>query len=432
MHFSRIAVPLASAVFMTGALAAPTAEPKALHLPFEKRFNFHDQKRSAYNKRSYVVMPLSNNPVTSNYVATLGVGTPPQPVKFGIDTGSSLTAVRDIVACGNPVCTNYYDPTASSTKETLSQTFAEYFADGSYIGGYWFKDSVSVGGVTLPHFEMLAVNASSDPSASGGLIGLSPDPNLPSPIFPQSLKINGLTSSDAFAVYLNDERSTYGSITFGGYDSNLKTGNFFVMPWNLAVTGLAINDTSTNPTHHGYTSIPSASIPFSVALDTGTGGMNIPPDAWDKFADHFGICENDNPGVFCDLNGMTGYLNVELGGGIVIKIDYQELITPVYDGSGGRWTEERNGVQELWCQWVINKGDYGGQFLAQSFLRNVYIIYDGARQQIAIAQAKLNATGTPSIVGISDQGNNLLGQASITTVPISDATGGPTTCVGHW
>jgi len=255
-------------------------------------------------------------------------------------------------------------------------------------------------------------------------MGLNGNQNQVYDVLPVALKNNGFTHTAAFSLYLNNATATTGNLLFGAYDTTKFTGSLFTMPWDLAVTGLVIDDTTTGSTVVTPVSAASVAFPYQASIDTGVSLIELPPDAYDIVAQHFGICDG-NRVIPCDLGGLTGNLVWTMGGGVDITMPFSQTVTALYNDDGSVLTGDRNGEQVPICNFQIYKGSFNsGLFMGDPFLRMAYTIYDSDRQQVAMAQAAFNVPPTSSnIVEIPNNSGNLAGQASVTAVAFSTADG---------
>lgn len=392
-------------------LAAPTAKSGVIPLtirrdePFVEEGNTENLPRNYIGRRNHVSGGIDNNIRNGNYIAHIGVGSPWQTQEVIVDTGSSDTWMFSPSGCSSFGCnTGSFDPSKSSTFHNLSKSFHDGYI-GASADGYYFKDQFSFGGIGLSQLQMgLATKAQ---NLGNGILGLNGNQGQVYRILPQVMKDQGWTQTSAFSIYLNDVRSSEGNLLFGGYDSAKFTGPLVTMPWNLAVTGLSLNDNGK------ATTLNSAAFPMQAFIDTGAGNVGIPPDIWTPIASRFKVKCNGQ--VACSINQQPGSLDFTLGGsnGVTIKMPFSQLTIPIYNNDGSVYTV--NGVPT--CQFSLQQGSMGGNFLGDPFLRNAYTVWDSDRQQVAMAQAVWNSTSS-QVVEIVPFGN-LAGAATVTNIPFA-------------
>jgi hypothetical protein len=294
-------------------------------------------------------------------------------------------------------------------------------ADGDYI-----TDTFSIGGASIKALEMgLAYNVTLD----SGLMGIGYDANEASldpqteivpfeyPSIIDSMVSQGLISSKAYSLYLNDLEASTGSIIFGGLDSDKYHGNLVQMPvvpstlqngstvyydFAVALTGFSITGQAGIATQFPNSAFQEA----AVILDSGTTFTYLP----DRIADEIVTLLNgnvDNQGnIYVDCNILTQNpkltFNYEFGGptGVNISVPISEVVFPLTDvfSTGGFATL---------CVLGITGSGGRSNILGDTFLRSAYVVYDLSNNLIAIAQTNFNST-TSSIVEF---------QASATRIP---------------
>lgn len=186
-------------------------------------------------------VPLFNISVLS-YLIELSIGTPGQPVKVAIDTGSSELWV-------NPNCktsqstaqyqeclTNgQYDASQSSTAKDLDSGNTIPYGIGTVEIEY-FKDNVALPNSTINLKNIQFGAASQSEDLNEGILGLSfgskpPTADLRYSNFVDELVLQNVTDTRAFSVALgNQEASNGGVIIFGGIDTGKYTGKMTTVP----------------------------------------------------------------------------------------------------------------------------------------------------------------------------------------------------------
>jgi hypothetical protein len=238
-----------------------------------------------------------------------------------------------------------------------------------------------------------------------------------------SMVSQGLISSKAYSLYLNDLEASTGSIIFGGIDSDKYHGNLIQMPiipstlqngstiyydFAVALTGFSMTGQAGNVTQFTNSAFQEAAI-----LDSGTTITYLP----DRIADEIVTLLNayvDNMGnVYVDCNILTQSpkmtLNYEFGGptGVNISVPISEVVFPLTGvfSTDGFATPDVPFASP--CALGITGSGGQGNTLGDTFLRSAYVVYDLSNNLIAIAQTNFNST-TSSIVEF---------QASATSIP---------------
>lgn len=93
------------------------------------------------------------------YFCNITLGTPEQPLRMHLDTGSSdlWSNAPDSTLCtqnGDPCSAGgTYDRTASSTYGFVNSLFNISYVDGSSASGDYVTDTMRIGGVSLKDFQ---------------------------------------------------------------------------------------------------------------------------------------------------------------------------------------------------------------------------------------------------------------------------------------
>ncbi|KAK6527733.1 hypothetical protein TWF694_004713 [Orbilia ellipsospora] len=438
MHFSKLVPTITIITCYAGVFAIPTAStPKVVSLPYVKHHKWGHIHPEQLKKRGHVNDPIINNDYDQpyNYLTKFSVGTPPQLMEFSIDTGSSEIYMFDPATCASIDCTGGvgFNKAKSTTFHDLNQHVEFDYGDGSIgVSGGYFKDNVLIGGVTISQYQMALMNHS-----IGGLdtqiMGLSGNVGSQTyRVLPQYMADQGITQSAAYAVYMGDVRTPGGNLTFGGYDSSKVSGKMYTTPWhptnnggaNPVITALWINDTT--PGFVGRTSLTSITYPYQANLDCGEQFTIFPSDIYDQVMTHFGFCQQSNF-VWCDSLTRQGEFQFQIqgSGGITINVPFSQFYLPVLNPDGTPSTQIRNGVPAAVCFFGVQRGDdiNAGYFnLGDPFLRGAVVIYDADRNQAAFGQAAYNVSESKSNIVEINKSGNLLGQATLSTIPWATPT----------
>lgn len=183
------------------------------------------------------------------YWLNLEIGTPPQPFRLQIDTGSSNLWVPDsgVRQCRNQCPGGFFTVRNSDTYSLLeADQFEISYLDGTGAMGDFFSDAVTIGDSRIdPGVMALGLATSLQDGAAlkndgQGLVGigywinqagvdiLATAINEP-PTLVQAMVAKGDINRESYSVYLNDVENGTGSIIFGGVDSNQYTGDLVAL-----------------------------------------------------------------------------------------------------------------------------------------------------------------------------------------------------------
>ncbi|KAG9965541.1 acid protease, partial [Aureobasidium melanogenum] len=394
--------------------------------------------RAAISHPNTVELALTtsfDNQDGNEYYVNFTVGTPGQLQTVLIDTGSSNTAIVSSNAsfCRTLDCAGgTFDSSKSSTFETTKpEALRQYYMDGTYLNGDYFKDVVQMNDLQITNFSMglgNKFNMTFQPYT--GTLGLGysshmahvwrknqPKVTLP-PSFVEALVQAGAISSRFYSIYLNT-LDWYGSILFGGldtekYEGPLTTLNFF--PGADGVVDnfyLRLESVKMYP-HDGpnQTIVQSAKDrTFTTVLDTGTPGWELPTSAYHKVLGYAGVEPADGayPGSGIDDDGFvrpcadvargldnnTRFEITFTGHGTntaTLDLELADLFTPLTSKNGSAMTDSF-GRAMCWLR-VTEKPASNFLTTSSGVMRAGYWIFDMDNGQVSLAQAKLRANSS--------------------------------------
>ena len=383
--------------------------------------------------------------------ANVKVGTPPQDFQLIVDTGSSdlwvpyarSSLCEDVQQGGCPL--GAFRPADSSTYVQIGQ-FGDfnisYDSPDTGEAGFYFNDTINVGGVDLPAFT---VGLAIDDAGGMGIMGIGTAAlesisyntgfEVTFPTVLDALISQGNLDRHAFSLYLDDIEANAGSVLFGGVDHAKYTGELVTLPMQtdssigiidrylVTLTSVSFVDAD------GQESLLSDSdLAAAALLDSGTPAIYLPPSIANQVLQGLGAVQaaaqiNVVP---CSYANSNAKLRFGLGGsgGAVIDVPMSELIFKSFLGSQDTFDD---GTQQ--CVLGIDSSDEnaaGDIILGDTFLRSAYIVYDLNNALVAIAPAKYtddtDVSALPS--GTTIPGASRTGAVSATNVVASGA--GPT------
>ncbi|XP_030418498.1 pepsin A-like [Gopherus evgoodei] len=334
-------------------------------------------KKNPYNPASKYFPRLANDAASETltnymdveYYGTISIGTPAQDFTVIFDTGSSNLWVPSVY-CSSAACTNHnrFNPSDSSTYEATSQSLSIQYGTGSMTGilGY---DTVQVGGIedTNQIFGL----SETEPGTTfyyapfDGILGLA-FPSISSsgatPVFDNMMN-EGLVSEDLFSVYLSSDEQSGSFVMFGGIDSSYYSGSLNWIPlsaetyWEITMDSVTI-DGETIACSGGCQAI----------IDTGTSLLAGPSTGISSINSYIGASDGT---VRISCSAMSSLPN------IVFTINGIEFPVPasayIIDESGSCTSGfESMDVDGLWI-------------LGDVFIRQYYVVFDRANNQVALA-----------------------------------------------
>ncbi|CDO69168.1 hypothetical protein BN946_scf185042.g70 [Trametes cinnabarina] len=427
VHNSYALLPLLSLV--AGIAATPLYASPPLHVPLSRRasnrsapverFALHaDYLRTKYGwsnatlaKRQgkTVGMNIIDQAQDSSYIGTVSIGTPPQPFKVVLDTGSSdlWVAVNDCFSCGQ---TPTFDPTQSSTLQAVTsstgstQEVTIRYGSGS-VQGTLAQDTVSMAGFTVNPQTLLLVDRMTSGLLDGdvsGIMGLAFQALASTNAVPfwQALASDGQFASPEIsfwlARHLDDENppdeQPGGVMTLGGTNSTLFTGDVEFVPlttiggsptfWMLELTGATVQGQTV--------SVPTGSAALS-AIDTGTTLVGGPSDA---VAAIYGAIPGAIP-----VPSMAGFFQFPCSTNVQVALAFGGKSWPISsaDMNLGRISSNMcvGGIFDLTLGSDVSGG--GGNptwVVGDTFLKNVYTVFRANPAAVGFAQLSDAAGGS--------------------------------------
>lgn len=352
----------------------------------------------------------------SMYMATIQLGTPGQPIKVSLDTGSSdlwVPAEVETETKGNIYGT--FNATKSKTYKKYKDNFKVTYGDLSSAIGEWGHDTISLNNITIPGLKFGYATKSS--SAVSGVFGIGLKSNEASSWilrasdrgdialshkqleelgmggfyydnYPLMLKQKGYVNKVGYSLYLNSSDSQSGSILFGAVDEAKYHDELKVLDLvNIDDTGSKVNTTVAFFVHLDEIAVDNAtyinsnsskesnsSSRYSALLDSGTSLIYAPDNIAKALQEKYATFDKvyKHPVCDCTQDGPDFKFQFE---DKTINVPFLDLLFKVSETSNV-------------CMFgiVSSKQDYF--ILGDAFLRLTYIYYDLEETQVAIAQAR--------------------------------------------
>lgn len=441
-------------------LLASVAAAEVLQLGINKIAPGHHTSRLA--RRATYIENLANNITGGGYYADVSVGSPPQPQRMVLDTGSSdiwvvaynadLCTSQRMQEYYGDTCSDVFTPSKSSSFELVDRrAFSIKYLDGTASTGDYITDDFSIANTTIKSLQM---GYATKVVRGTGILGIgfsnhvaaaTPYPNIMDELVKQNI-----IPTKAYSLYLNDRRSPEGSILFGGIDTEKFIGNLEVVPIIKDISSGKISSFTVDL--EGITvaypngskadiKMPAAEMP--TLLDSGTTLSYLPQAmAEDLFEDLGAVTDFKTTGLTfipCDYLGANSRpksdpqtLTISFTfGNKTIRVPVQEMVLDVfadYDGPVPIKLPFDNaclfGIQSLGGFSGQSNGIASADFLllGDTFLRSAYVVYDLTHQQIGLAQANLNSTAS-KIVELRAEDKSI---PSLTGVPAQQQQASPT------
>ncbi|KAK0655846.1 acid protease [Cercophora newfieldiana] len=406
-------------------------------------------------RRDTYAQVLINNITGGGYYCDVTVGTPPQPVTMILDTGSSdawvLSPKADL--CTNATlqqkyqdsCGNTYDNSKSTTYSLVERNgFSITYLDNGTAKGDYITEDFTIAGVTVKGLQMGYV---SQTVRGIGILGIGYTANVATrKIYPniiEQLTAQKIIGVRAYSLYLNDRRSSSGTILFGGIDTNKFIGPLHIVPilksfglnvhtaFEIAFTGLGVTYTNGSSADINTALFKTTDLP--AILDSGSTLSYLPEQlAKPIFRELGAVTDDEVTGLtFIDCKHLKDDPRMVIRfafDGKEIKVPVNEMVLDIlgayqhvlpssipYDRAcmfGIQSTKNFDTSR------AVEESNFA--LLGDTFLRSAYVVYSVEHHQIGIAQANLNSTSS-AIVELN-AGDKAL--PSVTGVPEPSTTDG--------
>ncbi|KAG5924365.1 hypothetical protein E4U42_004657 [Claviceps africana] len=412
------------------------AQPRVVGLPLyrsEVRNPMaHDKNRM--RKRSGTVLQVLDNMQTL-YFFNATVGTPAQPVRLHLDTGSSDMWLN---TPSSELCTHHfhscsesgtYSANSSITYQYVANYFNISYSDGTGSAGDFATDVLRFSGQTISDFQFGIGYRSTSPEnilgvgypiwesqAKPAALRRNTYPNLPAKLY-----ADGLISSRTFSIWLNDVNAAAGSILFGGIDTQKFEGNLVTVPvekvgdtytqFYITLTELVI----------GYKEV-ATELALAVLVDTGTSRTYLPASITSEIYRHLDVAYQEEQGaaiVPCSLRDKKVTMSFRFSSPASITVPVSDMVIDLVDSSGTPYTME-DGTQA--CSFGILPAEDQMSILGDTFLRSAYVLFDMDRNEISLANARYNVTDS-HIVEVNTGLGNAVPFATRASNPVKATAG---------
>jgi hypothetical protein len=417
---------------MRSAAAAAVVSAGHVAVPISRDSLKLDQyvKITTRDDDSAVPLEALNNITGGGYYSEFSIGTPPQKLSFHLDTGSSDTWVNSVDAdlCTNErlqsnieYCSATFDPEDSSSYELVDRNgFNITYLDGRNIAGDYFNDTVTLGDIKIEN-QQLGLATSS--VRGTGLMGLGYKANVAAsteyPTILDNMVSQGVISTHAFSMYLNDIKSEAGTILFGAIDSKKYIGDLAILP---ILSGASTEGGPEETPHYAVrldnftVNVPDGAdavrAPMSsraaAILDSGSTISILPDTAVDPIFEHFNVRSMQGSlshFADCALADDDDDYSFDFGfDGKTIRVPLREmLINPFSDLEQAAikrtpdYEDYFSGFDSV-CLFGLTRSsefsisDRNFVLLGDTFLRSAYVVYDQVNNEVGIAQANLRST----------------------------------------
>lgn len=321
--------------------------------------------------------PLTNY-LNAQYFTEISLGTPGQPFKVILDTGSSNLWVPS-KDCGSLACFLHtkYDHDESSSYKPNGTDFKIQYGSGA-MEGYVSRDTLAIGDLVIPNQDF--AEATAEPGLAfafgkfDGILGLAYDTISQNKIVPPvyNALAQGLLDEAQFGFYLGDvnkDENNGGLATFGGYDESLFKGDLIWLPvrrkayWEVTFEGIGLGDEFAELAKTG------------AAIDTGTSLITLPSSLAEIINAKIGATKSwsGQYQVECDTRDSLPDLTLNLGG-------YNFTL------SAYEYTLEVSGS----CISAFTPMDFPEpigdlSIIGDAFLRKYYSVYDLKKNAVGLA-----------------------------------------------
>lgn len=315
---------------------------------------------------------------------------------------------------------------SSSFVDAGEGDFSISYVDGSSANGDYFTDVFEIGDTSVSN---MTIGLGIKTNIPYGLVGVGYAANEAAqgtiyPNLPVQMQQEGLISTVAYSLWLNDLDASTGNILFGGIDTEKYKGdltriNIYKDPRTKAFTSFIVALTSLNAvSDSGTDTLPSEEYPISVVLDSGTTLSYLPIDLasaiWQEVGAQYSA-ELGSAVLPCSRENGAGYFSFGFAGpgGPVINVTMDELVLPLTTGNTQPTFPSGTYAGQEACLFGIQNFSSDPFLLGDTFLRSAYVVYDLINNEVGLAPTDFNATES-NVVPFESKG-----------APIPSATAAP-------
>ncbi|KIY62840.1 acid protease [Cylindrobasidium torrendii FP15055 ss-10] len=322
--------------------------------------------------------------VATVYTASIGIGEPATQYTLLIDTGSSNTWIG---------ANQTYKET--DTSKDTGDTVSVSYGSGSFSGKE-YTDKVTISdGLVIDSQSIGVADESQGLTGFDGILGIGPvaltegtlsDSSKTIPTVTDNLADAGSIKKNAIGIFYApaSEDDTAGTLTWGGADSSLYTGDLNYVPITSTSPASAYWGVDQDVAYGGSSILDSS----AGIVDTGTTLVLLATDAFDAYKKQTGAKEDS----------ATGLLKIT-------KSQYSKLSDLTFTIGGTDYTLSPNA--QIWPRSlnadiggdansiyliVADLGSQSGQGLdfinGYSFLERFYTVYDTENSQVGFAETK--------------------------------------------
>ncbi|RYP82344.1 hypothetical protein DL770_005603 [Monosporascus sp. CRB-9-2] len=350
-----------------------------------------------------------------SYLIELSIGTPGQPVKVAVDTGSSelwvdplcqtsqsLSEVEECIANG------IYEPSRSDTFEDLNSTNTIPYGIG-VVQIEYVRDNIAFPHSTINLTDVQFGVATASRQLNEGIMGLSfggntPQADLGYNNIVDELYLQNATQSRAFSVALGSSDSDNDSVViFGGIDTSKYAGPLRTLPILGPQNGeiiyrywVQLNSigTTVDGSSHTY---DNSSLP--VVLDTGSTFCSLPRAVVNGMMEDLDGQIDRQGQVLVDCSQVDNQDTFDFDfGNITIRIPYSQFVLQANS--------------EVCVLGAIPDDQIA--LLGDSFLRSAYVVFDQNNMEVAMApytncgqsEQRIPDEGVSGVQGACDSADN--------------------------
>ena len=377
-----------------------------------------------------------NNVRDTQYVGTIGVGTPPQPIRVIFDTGSANLWVTSS-QCTSVTCKMHesYDATRSATYRADGEPVAIRFGTGR-IAGNVARDDIAIGPIRVKaqHFGEITVEDGEvfATDCFAGIAGLA-FPALAAyhhrPLFDSIVEQQLLTAA-VFAFYYSKLPAQNSALFFGGPDPAFYEGPLTWLPvvrqfyWEVRLEDVFVDGEPMGFCGRGYPWSASDGGGCKAVFDTGTSLIAGPSvevaellrrlDIEARCGGGGGRSGNRNQSIIIHSALPTIALKMN---GMMFEIEPSDYVIRSPDDSENSLEEGRIDCRGGFMPLDVPPPRGPLWILGDLFMRRFYTVFDRGAARVGLARSRALSPGGS---GIDELRDDEIGRASVAARRIAE------------